>query len=237
MPLETTNTPQSRPDPTTMRLDPRTRLILALLYAVLIVASHQPLWLLVELGAVALVVVVVGEGKAYLRWLRLVAAMTVSWFAISWLAFDLPTAVSASLRLVTLTSTFFVFFRTTPPEHLGNALVKSGLPYEVAFVLTTSVQFVPVLTRKAQNVLDAQRSRGIPLEPGLSALRHYPALMAPLLIQAFELGDQLAAAMESRGFGRPGRTFRRDYRMRAWDWAIVAVAIGALIAAIIFRTM
>ncbi|MFO7741501.1 MAG: energy-coupling factor transporter transmembrane component T [Anaerolineae bacterium] len=237
MSLDTLNTPEPQLGQTNTRLDPRTRLILTLLYAVLIAASHGPLWLLVELGLVVLVIVFVGEGTAYLRWLRLVAAMAVSWFLISWLAFDLPTALTASLRLLALTSAFFLFFRTTPPEDLGNALVKAGLPYPVAFVLTTSLQFVPVLSRKARDVFDAQRSRGIPLEPGLSALRHYPALMAPLLIQAFQLGDELAAAMESRGFGRPGRTFRRDYRMRALDWAVLAVASAALALIITVRTM
>jgi energy-coupling factor transporter transmembrane protein EcfT len=139
-------------------LDPRTCLILTALYAVLIVASDQLGWLLVELGALLVVIVAVGKGRQYLRWLRMVAVMTVSWFVISLLAFDLATAVTASLRLVTLTSAFFAFFRTTAPEDLGNALVKTGLPYEVAFVLSTSLQFVPVLSRKARNVVDAQRS-------------------------------------------------------------------------------
>jgi len=222
---------------TEMLLDPRTRLIVTVLYAVLIVVSDHAIWLLVELGALGLVILVVGEGKQYIRWLRLVGVMAASWFAISWLAFDVATAVTASLRLMALTSVFFVFFRTTAPEDLGNALVKTGLPYEVAFVLSTSLQFVPVLSRKAQHVLDAQRSRGIPLEPGLSALRHYPALAVPILVQAFELGDELAVAMESRGFSRPGRTFRRDYRMRFLDWVTVAAALGALGALIGLRVL
>jgi energy-coupling factor transport system permease protein len=154
--------------------------------------------------------------------------MTAAWFVISILAFDLFTAVTASLRLVALTSTFFLFFRATAPEDLGNALVKAGLPYAFAFVLSTSLQFVPVISRKAQNVFDAQRSRGIPLEPGLAALRHYPALLAPLLIQAFQLADELAEAMEARGFGRPGRTFMRDYRLRAVDWIVLVGAAAGL---------
>jgi energy-coupling factor transport system permease protein len=199
-------------------LDPRTRLGLALLYASLVLLTRPPVGLAVEWGVVLLLVLLAGQGVAYLRWLRLAGTMAVSWFLISLWAFDLHTAIWSSLRLMALTSAFFLFFRTTPPDDLGNALVKMGLPYEVAFVMSVGALFVPVLGRKAQNVVDAQRARGIPLEPGLRALRHYPALMAPLLIQSFQLADELAEAMEARGFGRPGRTFAREYRMRALDW-------------------
>jgi energy-coupling factor transport system permease protein len=219
----------------TLDLDPRTRLLLALMYAVLIIVSGRTAWLVGELVLLLLVILAVGQGPQYMRWLRLVGAMTVTWFAVSWWAFDVGTAVMASLRLVTLTSAFFLFFRTTAPEALGDALVKSGLPYEVAFVLSASLQFAPVISRKAQNIFDAQRSRGIPLKPGLAALRHYPALMAPLLVQAFQLADELAEAMEARGFGRPGRTFMHDYRMRMMDWMVLGVAAVALSIVIAIR--
>ena len=212
----------------TPALDPRTKLVLTVVYAALIVASGRPAWLLGELGLLVLGILIAGEGRQYLSWLRVVAVMTVAWFAISLLAFDLFTALMASLRLVALTSTFFLFFRTTAPEDLGNALVKAGLPYAFAFVLSTSLQFVPVISRKAQNIFDAQRSRGIPLEPGWAALRHYPALLAPLLIQAFQLADELAEAMEARGFSRPGRTFMREYRLRAVDWGVMVGAVVVL---------
>ena len=219
----------------TLTLDPRTRLGLVLLYATWIILIRQLAWLAAGLGLVLLAVLVAGQGLAYLRWLLLAGTMAVAWFVISLLAFDLPTAAWTSLRLLALTSVFFLFFRTTPPEDLGNALVKSGLPYEVAFVMSVSLQFVPVLGRKAQHVIDAQRSRGIPLEPGLRALRHYPALMAPLLVQSFQLADELAEAMEARGFGRPGRTFAREYRMRAWDWLALLGGVALLAVFIWFR--
>ncbi|MEA3408589.1 MAG: energy-coupling factor transporter transmembrane component T [Chloroflexota bacterium] len=206
-------------------LDPRTCLLLTILYAGLIASSNQNAWLLLELGLIVVSTVAAGEMKQYAQWLRPVAVMTASWFIISLLAFDLRTALTASLRLVALTSAFFLFFRTTTPQDLGNALVKSGLPYEIAFVLSTSMQFVPLISRKIRNILDAQRARGIPLKPGFAALRHYPALAAPLLIQAFQLGEELAVAMESRGFGRQGRTFRRNYRMRVVDWISLGVAV------------
>jgi energy-coupling factor transport system permease protein len=214
-------------------LDPRTKLALAVLYAAAIVLAGGLAWLLAALGLLVVLVLLAGEGWAYLRWLRLVAVMAAAWFALSLWALDLAAAGMAALRLVALTTDFFLLFRTTSPYDLGNALVKAGLPHEVAFVFSTSLQFVPVIRRKAQNVFDAQRSRGIPLEPGLGALRHYPALTAPLLVQSFELADQLAEAMESRGFGRPGRTFARDYRLRVRDWLILAAAVAGLAALVL----
>ena len=217
----------------TLNLDPRTKLVLTVLYTLLIIVSGQRSWLLAEFGVLVLAILAVGEGRQYLSWLRLVVVMASAWFAISLLAFDLSVAVAASLRLMALTSAFFLFFRTTTPEDLGNSLVQAGLPYVFAFVLSTSLQFVPVISRKAQHIFDAQRSRGIPLEPGLAALRHYPALMAPLLIQAFQLADELAEAMESRGFGSPHRTFAVEYRLQWQDYALLFLAMAGL-ATVVF---
>jgi energy-coupling factor transport system permease protein len=170
-------------------------------------------------------VIFIGEGRAYVRWLRLSLPMAVFFGAVTWWTADWKTGLMAALALLIIISIFFVFFSTTAPEDLGNSLVKIGLPYPVAFVFSTALQFVPVISRKARNVLDAQRSRGIPLEPGWSALRHYPAFLGPLLIQAFQLAEELAAAMEARGFGRPGRTFYRDYRMGPADWSMIAATL------------
>jgi energy-coupling factor transport system permease protein len=216
-------------------LDPRTRLCLALLYAVGILLLDDLAWMAGAWGLLLALILVTGQGRAYLRWLPLVGIMVASWFAISALTTYLDSALWSSVRLLALASTFFLFFRTTTPEDLGNALVKTGLPYEVAFVMSVGTQFVPVLARKVRNVMDAQRSRGIPLEPGLRALRHYPALMAPVLVQAFQLADELAEAMEARGFGRPGRTFARDYRMRVLDWLALAAGVGGLVVVIVYR--
>ena len=89
--------------------------------------------------------------------------------------------------------------------------------------------------RKIKNVLDAQRARGIPLEPGWAALRHYPAFFGPILIQSFQMAEELAEAMEARGFGRPGRTFLKDYRMTVLDWTAICIGILLLVIFIILN--
>ena len=62
--------------------------------------------------------------------------------------------------------------------------------------MTAAMQFAPVIGRKARAIFEAQQARGIALKPGWRALRNYPALMIPLLIQSFQLADALAEAME-----------------------------------------
>lgn len=214
-------------------LDPRTKLLLAIGYAALIVAANRLTWSLAEGGVLLLFIAVIGKTRSYLRWLRMVLPMSLFFGAVVWWTADVRTAALAALKLLTLTSVFFAFFSTTLPDDLGNSLVKVGMPYVVAFVLSTSLQFVPMIHRKIKNVLDAQRARGIPLEPGWSALRHYPAFLGPILIQAFQMAEELAEAMEARGFGLPGRTFLKDYLMQTRDWLALSGGLLVLIACLL----
>ena len=209
-----------------MRLDPRTKLFLTLCFAVLVMISNRMPDIAGIYGLTLVLILGLGELNAYLRWLRLVLPMALFFGAVTWWTTTWMIGCMAGLKLLALTSVFFVFFATTLPEDLGNALVKMGLPYTVAFVMTAALQFVPIIGRKAKAVLDAQRSRGIPLEPGWSALRHYPAFLGPLLIQSFQLAEELAEAMEARGFGNPHRSFLQDYRLKKRDW--LAMITGLL---------
>lgn len=212
-----------------MSLDPRTKLLLSLFYVTLVLALEQMAWLLATWGGLLFFIFLMRKGRAYLSWLRLLLPMIVFLWAVVWWLVDLPTAVVSVLRLLAIASTFFPFFSTTAPEDLGNSLVQTGVPYTFAFLLSASLQFAPVISRKAKNITEAQRSRGIPLEPGWRALRNYPALFGPLIIQAFQLGDELAEAMEVRGFGHEGRTFWKVYRLRLADWLALMIGLLALI--------
>ncbi len=208
--------------------DPRSKLVLTVLAIVAVITLHSA----IELGAAYAVIVLsilgIGTGRTYLRWLRILSVMVLVWFAIVWLTADTVTAITAALRLLGLTSVFFLFFAVTRPEELADALVQSGMPYSAGFVVRAALQFVPVVSHNTGAVYDAQRARGIPLDRGIRALRHYPALFAPLLVQSFRLADHLAEAMESRGFGRSGRTLRHSYRLRLRDWAVMLAAVGGL---------
>lgn len=209
--------------------DPRTHLVLALTYGLVVIFLRNTVWLLGAWGLLVMVIGLTSKLAAYGRWLVMLLPMALFFGGVTWWSVDLPSGLQSAVSLLTLTSTFFVFFALTTPEDLGSALVKMGMPYAVAFVMTASLQFVPVMGRKARQIMDAQRARGIELRPGWQALRHYPAFLAPLLIQAFQMAEALAEAMECRGFGRGGRRHLDDYRMRRCDWSAIlcGVALGS----------
>ena len=177
-------------------LDPRTHLALALIYGCVVIFSRHSIWLAIEWALLLAVIVPAGRLRQYGRWLLMLLPMALFFGGLTWWSVGRAAGLQAALALIALTSTFFVFFAFTEPEDLGSALVKMGLPYSVAFVMSASLQFVPLITRKARNIMDAQRARGIELRPGWQALRHYPAFLAPLLIQAFQMAESLAEAAQ-----------------------------------------
>lgn len=207
-------------------VDPRTKLMLALAYGVLIALTRKQGWLIGEWSFLVGVVIALGKGKAYLRWLVMLIPMALFFGGVTWWTADRITGQSAALGLMAITTVFFVFFASTEPEDLGNSLVHAGLPFSVAFVMTAALQFVPVVSRKVRAVVEAQQARGIVLKPGWRALRNYPALLVPLLIQSFQTAESLAEAMEARGFGRPGRSFRKVYHLGVGDWMAITAGWG-----------
>lgn len=216
-------------------LDPRTKLALAIAFSAVLIVTTRPVVLIGASVAMIFLVLVLALGHAWLKMLRVLVPMTIFFILVMLYAFDTATALEGALRLVAMTSAFFVFFQTTAPEDLANSLVKSGVPYSFAFILSTAMQFIPVLSDKMNDIMDAQRARGIRLERDLASLRNYPALFAPLLIESFTLADQLAEAMEARGFGSPYRTFARAYTFRALDYALWLLAAGILLIGWFFK--
>src|SRR5262249_12665686 len=89
-------------------------------------------------------------------------------------------------------------------------------------VVALATRLVPTLERDAGGLVDSLRGRGIAVE----GARRRAALVSPLLAGSLERGLNLAEAMETRGYGRPGRT-----RVPAPPWAAadVAAVLGALL--------
>jgi len=215
--------------------DPRTKLALGAMGIAAILTTQKTVPLGVELGLLCGGLLALNMVKPWIRAFKLILPLVVLVFIIAAISFTVDTAFMLSLRLLNLLTLSFVFFQTIGPEELGDSFRKMGLPYEFSFILTTSLRYVPLIGGMIRRIIDAQRSRGIDMRPRLRNVPNFIALLMPLLIQAFVLAEQLAMAMESRGFARTGRTFRKEYNISFGEYLIMSVALGLLVAFILWE--
>lgn len=210
-------------------LDPRTKLFLGAAAITLVLLTHRAALHVLEAGLLLLGLWSMGMLRPWARSLRLMAPMVVLVFVISLIGFDLHTAMVLSLRLFNLLTVSFVFFRAMTPEEVGEGLRKLGMPYGFSFILSTSMRYVPLIGRRVRLIMEAQTSRGIDLRPRIRNARNFMALLMPLLVQSFLLAEELAMAMETRGFGLKGRTYRKIYRIRAGEYILMGFSLVAVI--------
>jgi energy-coupling factor transport system permease protein len=96
-------------------------------------------------------------------------------------------------------------------SRLAQALGKL-LPARSAFVLATSLKFLPMLVTEIASIYEAQRLRGARIRPrDLLWPGHWGDLLhclaAPVVVRVLEIADNIACAARIREFGRfPDRT-------------------------------
>jgi energy-coupling factor transport system permease protein len=146
----------------------------------------------------------------------------------SWrLAIFIFTAAFLSLttQAVELTDAVFKFF---------SPLKKFKFPVEELSLITMiSLRFVPLLLEEAINLKKAQMSRGTCFDGGLiKRVRKTLPLLVPLFISSFRKADELALALDARGFrsGQTRTSFQRlifktgDYLFLSLILAVVGIS-------------
>lgn len=153
----------------------------------------------------------------------------------------LALAASLACRILLLVGAAGLLTATTSPlamadgvEDLLSPLKKLRLPvHEVAMMMSIALRFVPTLSDEAGRILRAQAARGADFSRGgpLKRARAMLPVLVPLTVGAFRRADELAEAMESRGYrGSEGRTRYRELRFGRSDFLapLLAVAVVAL---------
>jgi len=242
------------------RLDPRVKLIGAALGMIAAVAVSDLLVLAVIYGIVIAVIklaqVTWERFKFALRTILPVSIMIVCLWPLfyrtgtpvlfSWgpIVITLPSVlagVSAALRINVMAFCAFTLLYTTPQGRLVRGLVRLGLPYEYGLSLAIALRYIPTFGGIILMIMDAQKARGLELDKGsfLRKTLKYVYVMAPVVITALRMADQLSLAIESRAFGAPTkRTYVTDLKMRPVDgFALTAVVVaftGLLFARLLY---
>ena len=126
-------------------------------------------------------------------------------------------AVMMLLRILMLVAGTFLLTYTTSPialtdglESLLSPLKKIRLPvHELAMMMCIALRFIPTLIEETDKIMSAQKARGADFETGnlLQRVKALVPILIPLFISAFRRADELATAMECRCYhGGDGRT-------------------------------
>ena len=147
------------------------------------------------------------------------------------------------LRIALLVAGTFMLTYTTSPialtdglESLLSPLKKLHVPvHELAMMMSIALRFIPSLIKETDKIMSAQKARGADFESGnlLSRAKALIPILVPLFIGSFRQADELATAMECRCYhGGEGRTKLNPLKYSGRDlWAFLIGA--ALLAAVI----
>ena len=217
------------------RLDPRTKLMVVVLFiiALFLSKSFVSYGLMVLFLAYCVVVSKVGL-KALFKGMKPIifiliftgvlnlfysseGTMLFQWKFLHITTGGLHSAFFMVLRVMLLISGTFLLTYTTSPisltdglESLMNPLKVIKVPvHELAMMMSIALRFIPTLIEETDKIMSAQKARGADFESGklMERAKALIPILVPLFISAFRRADELATAMECRCYhGGQGRT-------------------------------
>lgn len=139
-----------------------------------------------------------------------------------------------------LTATTKPMDMTLGLEDLLTPLSWLKLPtHDIAMMISLALRFIPTLIEESQRIMKAQASRGVDIQNGsfkekISAIL---SLIVPLFVSSFQRADDLADAMEARGYVVGAKRVRyKVLKMRVGDYLTLAV-VGLLLGGLIYASV
>jgi energy-coupling factor transport system permease protein len=235
------------------RLDVRSKLVPVLLVMVLGLLTESLLFYIISLVALLGGLAFSGVGAAAIgrsfRPIMILVAITFVYHIIftgqdgeplvelcgfSVTELNLSRAAFFSTRLLLFVSVVFLVTLTSSPSELAEAIARMLRPLEkigvpagdLGLVLFIAMRFIPILTGEFQTIRDAQIIRGVDFAGSLvNRIKRTATVIIPVLIAAISRADELALAMEARGY-RSGRrrTFYTHSHFDGYAWTF---AVGS----------
>ena len=239
------------------KLDPRTKILLVILYIVALFQARSLLTYAIMTVTFVLCARISKVGaKALLKGLKPVVIIVLFtgflnlFFTPGEVIFQLgflrltDAGVYNALRMVVrimllITGTFLLTYTTSPIaltdalERMLNPLKKVHVPvHELAMVMSIALRFIPTLIEETDKIMSAQKARGADFESGnlLQKAKALVPVLVPLFVSSFRRADELAVAMECRCYhGGEGRTRLHVLHFAGRDY--LALTLGCAITA------
>ena len=247
------------------RLDPRIKIVAAILYivAIFLAKSVTAFLLLVAVTAVLIglsglsIRLLLQSMKPLLLIILFTAVLNIFWMTgekplfTFWIIKVYPegviNAVLIIVRIVLLimTTTVFLTYTTTPLaltdalEELLSPLKKLHVPvHEFSMMMTIALRFIPTLIDETEKIINAQTARGADFKSGgiVRQAKAMVPILIPLFVSAFRRADELATAMECRCYtGGEGRTRMNRLHSAPKDWAALCFVILVGVAVVLLN--
>ncbi len=117
---------------------------------------------------------------------------------------------------------------TSTSREIIQGLVQWKIPYEIAFMVSVAIRFLPMLMEEVQNSLIAIQLRGIDLESlsFIEKIKIYSYIFTPIVVGTIIKSQQLSVAMETRGFrAYDKRTSYMKLSMENKDYFVMALSL------------
>lgn len=127
---------------------------------------------------------------------------------------------------------------TSDVDEMITSMVHARVPYRLAFIFSSTFRFFPLLWSEFQNIVEAQRLRGLAVESMglLKRVRVYARVVVPLILGALVRSQQLEVVLQSKAFnGDPDRTYFHEVKRARIDYVVIAVVVLFSVAALYFR--
>ena len=247
-------------------LDPRTKLIMLVVYIVALFLAAG--WVSYAVLAAFLVVIIkisTIPPKSIIRGMKplvMILVFTgilniffttgegeplVDFWIFTVYAEGLERALFMIVRILMLISATFLLTYTTSPISLTDGLESLMKPlkvirvpvHELSMMMCIALRFIPTLIEETDKIMSAQKARGADFESGnlMEKAKALIPILVPLFISAFRRADELATAMECRCYqGGEGRTKMKLLRYSLWDYEAFGIGILLIAAVCVLRS-
>ena len=246
------------------RLDPRTKLVMLVVYIVaLFLAVNWISYALMLVFLAACIAISRIPLKSFFRGMKpliFILAFTailnlfftegenllVSFWVITIYWEGVTRAIFMLLRILLMIMGTFLLTYTTSPisltdglESLLSPLKKIKVPvHELSMMMCIALRFIPTLIEETDKIISAQKARGADFESGklMQRVKALVPILVPLFVSAFRRADELATAMECRCYqGGDGRTKMKLLRYKLLDLKAYGVGILLIAAVCVLR--
>jgi len=225
------------------RLDPRFRIVAALLFSILVAISSNFVVLTAAVSLAFLIALITRlpavptlkrliSINIFMALLFLLLPLSAPGEAVAklgplaWSATGLRIAAAITLKANAIVLCYTALLSTIDPVHLGSALHQLRLPPKLVHLLLFTVRYIDVVHHEHGRLIRAMRVRCFRPRLNLHTLRTYGYLVGMLLVNSFDRSDRIVAAMKCRGFrGRFYALFTHVSGGREVVFALLTLAV------------